>query len=168
MSVTFELKTISKDAIPQALERAERYRLLNDPGEAESICLDVLAVDPENQQALVTMLLAITDRYGKGYAVGDTRAREIVPRLKEEYQRAYYTGIICERRAKAVLHSGIPGAAYDAHEWLREAMTWYEKAEAIRPPGNDAAVLRWNTCARMIMRNSLSSRPLETSQHFGE
>src|SRR5204863_9996262 len=107
-----ELKRLHKDAIPQALERAERYRLLNDPGEAESICLDVLAVDPENQQGLVTMLLAITDRYGKGYAVGETRARDLVPRLKDEYQRAYYSGIICERRAKAILHSGVPGAAF--------------------------------------------------------
>ncbi|HWQ33647.1 MAG TPA: hypothetical protein VNQ79_12410 [Blastocatellia bacterium] len=164
----FELKKISREAIPQALERAERYRLLNDPGEAESICLDVLAVDPENQQALVTMLLAITDRYGKGYAVSETRAREILPRLKDEYQRAYYAGIICERRAKAILHSGVPGGAHEAYEWLREAMNWYEKAEVMRPPGNDAAVLRWNTCARMIMRNNLSPRPRDVSPEFGE
>lgn len=164
----FELKRISSEAIPQALERAERYRLLNDPGEAESICLDVLAVDPENQQALVTMLLAITDRYGKGYSVSETRARDILPRLRDEYQRAYYAGIICERRAKAMLHSGVPGGAHEAYEWLREAMTWYEKAEAMRPPGNDAAVLRWNTCARMIMRNNLSPRPQDNAPEFGE
>lgn len=164
----FELKPISKDAIPQALERAERYRLLNEPGEAESICLDVLAVDPENQQALVIMLLAITDRYGKGYAIGDMRAREIIPRLNDEYQRAYYSGIICERRAKATLHSGVPGSASDAYEWFREAMGWYEKAEIIRPPGNDAAVLRWNTCARMIMRNHLTPRAKEASEPYLE
>ena len=30
-----------------------------------------------------------------------------------------------------------------------------EKAEAIRPPGNDDALLRWNTCARMIAKNKL-------------
>jgi hypothetical protein len=41
--------------------------------------------------------------------------------------------------------------AYDA---LREAMSWYERAEAIRPTGNDDAILRWNTCARLISRNS--------------
>src|SRR5712692_10327844 len=109
----FELKRISKEAIPQALERAERYRLLNEPGEAESICMDVLAVDPENQQALVIMLLAITDRYGKAFAISDTRAREIDPRLKDEYQRMYYSGIICERRAKVTLHSGVPGSKFD-------------------------------------------------------
>ena len=53
-----ELKSLHKDAIPAALEKAERYRLLNEPGEAESICLDILHVDPENQQAIVTLLLA--------------------------------------------------------------------------------------------------------------
>jgi hypothetical protein len=44
-----ELKSLHKDAIPAALGKAERYRLLNEPGEAESICLDILHVDPENQ-----------------------------------------------------------------------------------------------------------------------
>ena len=66
----FELKRLSADAIPAALEKALRYRLLNDPAEAESICHDVLRIDPENQQALVNLLLALTDRFGKGYAVG--------------------------------------------------------------------------------------------------
>jgi hypothetical protein len=45
------LKPLSVDAIPSALVNAERYRFLNEPGEAESICLDVLAVDPANQAA---------------------------------------------------------------------------------------------------------------------
>ena len=45
-----------------ALEKAERYRLLNEPILAESICLDILDADPQNAKAVVTMLLAITDR----------------------------------------------------------------------------------------------------------
>ena len=61
-----ELKQLHKDAIPAALEKAERYRLLNEPGEAESICLDILAVDPDNQRAIITLLLAFTDRFEKG------------------------------------------------------------------------------------------------------
>ena len=97
----FELKRLSADAIPAALEKALRYRLLNDPAEAESICHDVLHIDPENQQALVNLLLALTDRFGKGYAVGVTEAQEVLSRLHDEYERAYYAGIICERRAKA-------------------------------------------------------------------
>jgi hypothetical protein len=161
---TFDLKRLSREAIPAALERAMRYRLLNEPGEAESICLDVLGSDPENQPALAILLLAVTDRFGKGYAVSDTQAKEILSRFRDAYERAYYAGIICERRAKATLHQGAPGSSHDAHSWLREAMSWYEKAEAIRPPGNDDALLRWNTCARIIMRNSLSARPEENSE----
>src|SRR5216683_3645591 len=100
----FELKPLSKDAIPAALDKAMRYRLLNEPGEAESICHDVLRIDPDNQQALVILLLALTDRFGKGYAVGITQAQEILRRLQNEYERAYYTGIFSERRAKAQLN----------------------------------------------------------------
>ena len=96
-----ELKPLSVEAIPSALEKAERYRLLNEPAEAESICLDVLAAEPENQQALTTLLLALTDRFSKGYGVSDTQAKEILARIKGEYERAYYSGILAERRAKA-------------------------------------------------------------------
>src|SRR5438445_127096 len=154
----FELKPLSQEAPPAALERATRYRLLNEPAEAESICLDVLRTDPGNQQALVVLVLAVTDRFSKTYAVGDSQAQEIVARLQDEYERAYYSGIICERRAKAYLHQGAGGAGFNAYEKLSEAMGWYERAEALRPAGNDDALLRWNTCARIITQNKLGPR----------
>ena len=157
----FALKPLSKDAIPAAIEKAMRYRLLNEPAEAESICLDVLRADPENQQALVILVLALTDRFSKGYAVGDSQAQEIVARLHDDYERAYYTGIICERRAKAYLQQGIGGSGFNAYEKLSEAMHCYQKAEALRPPGNDDALLRWNTCARLITQNKLMPRTVE-------
>jgi hypothetical protein len=157
----FDLKPLSKDAISAALDKAMRYRLLNEPGEAESICHDVLRIDPDNQQALVILLLALTDRFGKGYAVGITQAQEILRRLQNEYERAYYTGILSERRAKAQLNQGSPGAGFDAYELLCQAMSWYERAEAIRPAGNDDALLRWNACARIIMQNKLVARQEE-------
>jgi len=157
----FQLKPLSKDAIPAALEKAMRYRLLNEPAEAESICLDVLRTDPGNQQALVILVLAVTDRFSKAYAVGDSQAQEIVARLQDDYERAYYTGIICERRAKAYLHQGSGGSGFNAHAKLTEAMQWYERAEALRPSGNDDALLRWNTCARIIMQNKLVARSEE-------
>jgi tetratricopeptide (TPR) repeat protein len=157
----FELKRLSEEAIPAAVEKALRYRLLNEPAEAESICHDVLRIDPENQEALVTLLLALTDRFGKNYAVGITQAQEVLSRLHDPYERAYYAGIICERRAKAHLHRGYPGSGHDAYDFLREAMSWFEKAEALRPPKNDDALLHWNTCARIIMGNQLTTRPEE-------
>ena len=153
-----QLKPLSPEAIPGALEKAERYRLLNEPAEAESICLDVLETDPENQRALITLLLAVTDRFSKGYGVSDTQANQLLARVKGEYERAYYAGILAERRAKAKLAQGTPGASYYAHDGLREAMRHFEKAEVVRPPGNDDALLRWNTCARMIAKNKLVAR----------
>ena len=155
----FELKALSPEAIPRALAKAERYRLLNEPREAESICLDALEREPDNQEALKTLLLALTDQFRKEEApairaadpavdsqVGE--AWKIVARLSDEYDRAYYTGIIYERRANANLEDSAR-----AFDWLRKAMSWYEKAEAVRPPANDDALLRWNTCARLIMRD---------------
>jgi hypothetical protein len=145
----FELKLLSTEALPRALEKAERYRLLNEPGEAESICLDVLRVQPENQQALVALILALTDQFDQG--LDASAPRELLPRLRGEYERAYYAGIISERRAKALWHRAGPGSSFAAYDGLRDAMEWYEKAEALRPAGNDDAALRWNTCARLLM-----------------
>ena len=150
--MNFQPKPITKEGIPAALQKAERYRVINDPSSAESICLDVLSVSPDNQQALVTLLLAITDQFGPAPTEGMRRAREVLPRLKDEYKREYYAGIICERCAKAQLRSGAPKAGERAYHWFKEAMSWYEKAESLRPPGNDEAILRWNTCGRILAR----------------
>ena len=152
----FNLKPLSKEAIPTALEKARHYRLLNEPAAAESICLDVLAVDPENQEALVDIVLAMADRFGKDYAVGDNHVNEFLPRIRDEYARNYYTGIVFERRAKAVLNKD----GVNAFEMFRQAMDCFEKAEAIRPHGNDDAILRWNGCARIIHRNRLKPRDM--------
>ena len=161
-----ELKRLHKDAIPAALEKAERYRLLNEPGEAVSICLDILAADPENQTAIITLFLALTDRFEKGYAVSDTQTKELLSRMKSEYDRAYYTGIVAERRAKAKLRQNSPDCRFQAFDLFREAMDWFEKAEANRSQGNDDALLRWNTCARIITRNNLVAREPEERVEF--
>ncbi len=147
------LKSISSAAIPEALDKALRYRLLNEPVEAESICLDILNVDPGNQQALLTLLLAITEQFNEETGDAVTRAREIIPRLGSPYDRAYYAGIISERRAKALLARHVAGARLTAGDWFRDAMHHYEQAELSRPPDNDDALLRWNTCARILERN---------------
>jgi hypothetical protein len=151
--MSFPLKPITREGVPAALRKAERYRIINDPSSAESICHDVLAVDAENQQALVTLLLAMTDQFAGAPTEGVRRAQELLPRLENPYERAYYAGIICERCAKAQLRGGSPSSGEMAYHWLREAMTWYEKAEAQRPAGNDEPILRWNTCVRLLSRH---------------
>jgi hypothetical protein len=158
--VQFELKPISAAGVAEALGMAERYRLLNEPSLAESICLDVLDVQPDNQRALVTLLLALTDQFGHGVAAA--KARELLPRVKSEYEQRYYGGIIWERSAHAQLRKGAPNASFSAYESFLQAMDCYEHAIPQRPPGNDDSILRWNTCARILMRNAnLRPRPDE-------
>ena len=161
-----ELKPLSREAVPAALEKAMRYRLLNEPAEAESICLDVLETDPDNQEAIIILLLALTDRFTKGYGVSDTQIKQLLGRIHNEYERAYYSGIFAERRAKTKLTQNTPGCRFQAYELFREAMDWFEKAEEIRPSGNDDALLRWNTCARIIERNRLVPREEEEPIEF--
>jgi len=155
------LKPITHEGIPAALQKAERYRLLNDSSAAESICLDVLEIDPTNQDALIYLLLSITDQFTEEMSESVRRAREVLPRLADEYERTYYAGIICERRARAHLQRGSMGAAEVAAEWFHDAMQWYEKAETMRPAGNDESILRWNTCVRMLSRHERVHAPGE-------
>lgn len=158
MSDGFDLKPISQAAIPLALEKAERYRLLNEPEQAESICRDVLEVDATHQQALVVLILAITDQFGRHEGgPGALRAHDYARQLTDEYQRHYYGGLILEREARALLGRG-PSKVF-AYDGLREAMELYEMAEPLRPPGNDDALLRWNACVRTIRRGHL--HPME-------
>ena len=148
----FQPRPISKEAIPAALMKAERYRLLNEPGEAESICLDILQIEPSNQEALVSLVLALSDQFREETASSRTaasRADEFLSRLTDEYDRLYYSGLIRERRAKAALQRDRYAAPHAA-EWLREAMSFFERAEAVRPTHNDDAVLRWNACGRLL------------------
>ncbi len=143
------LKPLSKAAIDGALERAERYRLLNEPSQAESICLDILEIDPDSQKALVLLLLAITDAFSES-PDGVARATALLPRLSGEYNRAYYDGLIHERRARALVARGGPGSGYVAYAALMRAMNSFERAEALRAPGNDDSILRYNACVRLL------------------
>jgi hypothetical protein len=148
----FELERISKEAIPGALEKAERYRLLNEPLLAESICLDILAVDAENQAAIVMLILALSDQFAHSAPSEMAKARDLVKSLTDEYERAYYAGIVAERRATALLEQGGGQRGCVAYELYLEAMNSYEKAKSLAPPDRDEPILRWNTCARLIRK----------------
>ena len=146
----FHLKPISRESIPQSLSKAERYRLLNEPREAESICLDVLALDPENQAALICLLLAYTDMF-EGLHVDAGHARELLARLHERYDRAYFAGIIEERWAKALLAARYPWPS--VYDIIQDAMLRFDEAQSLAPAANNDAILRWNTCVRLIQRH---------------
>jgi hypothetical protein len=133
-----KLKSISQAGINTAIAKAERYRYLNEPEEAESICRDILAVDALHQSAQRILGLAITDQFTGGVKDG----------LIDEYSRLYYTGILHERHAKSQLRAGRPAQAVAAE--FEEAMTYFDRAEKMRPTGNDESILRWNRCARLL------------------
>src|SRR6516165_7437328 len=131
----FRLKSISTDAVPKALEKAERYRLLNEPSLAESICLDILAISPSHQQALISLLLARTDQFGYGATMKS--AEEVLMRIEGAYERAYYTGLVWERQGHAYIRQRGHFSHANSYHALRQAMECYEQAAEFRPQGND-------------------------------
>ena len=164
----FELKKLTPQGVARALGKVERYRLLNEPEEAESICRDVLDADPTNQEALVDLLLSLTDQLANEVQGALAEAQAIVPRLDGEYARAYYAGVICERRGSALLRRGMAGSGPVAYDWYRQAMAHYEKAQELRPAGNDDPLVRWNTCVRIIGRHRLKPAPESRQPTFLE
>ena len=145
----FDLKPLTVSSLPGALARAERYRLLNEPGEAESICRDILEVENANQPALISLVLALTDQIPDS-AQMFSKALATVAQLELPYDRAYYGGICWERRAKGRYHQGGSGAGHTVYEWITRALELFGEAENLRPEANDDALLRWNACVRFL------------------
>lgn len=160
----FELKKLSSEGVVAAIAKAEKYRLLNDPGMAESICLDILAVEPNNAKTKIILLLALTDQFGMSRASNARkRAKQLVSEFEDEFLRIYYSGLINERLGTATLNSSAMGKEHNAYEWYIDAMELYEEAEGLQPVGDNDSILRWNTCARIIMQHNLTRRPSDDS-----
>jgi hypothetical protein len=153
MPSSFAFRLLSKDSIPDAHKKAERYRLLGEPDEAESVCLDILQIDPDNQEARVDLILAISDQFDRERKPRVELAMKVVGELTDEYQRRYYEAVVLEREARAHIHLETPPVLV----FLRycEAMDKFASAAAIRPSGDDSAVIRWNACVRAIRRRQL-------------
>ncbi len=157
MSEEFELKKIDPDEVKTAIEKAEHYRLLNDPSQAESICLDILEVEPDNQIAKRILILALTDQFAESASTSRIRlARRHAKSLESKYERIYYQALICEREGRAYLNKGL--ASENAYECFREAMDHYEQAAEDAPEGNPDTTLRWNACVRTIKDHKLEPR----------
>lgn len=155
-----QLKQIHPEAIGRALEKADRYRLLNDPQQAESICRDVLTIDGDNERAQKTLLLSLTDQFADSSRTSRAKeARALAQALGSEYDRHYYSGLILEREARSYLTRLLSGTF--ACEAFLDAMECYAAAEKVRPPGDDDAILRWNACVRTIEAQNLRPREHE-------
>ncbi len=161
----FELKPLSPESLPAALDKVLRYRLLNEPMQAESICRDILRVDPDHREALINLILSLTDQFNERLSAAFAEAKKMVARLAEEYDRSYYLGIVCERRANAHHRKRGPGSGTVAYDWYRQAMEQYEKAARLSEPDRAEAVLRWNTCVRMLRRHRDLKPPHQEAFH---
>ncbi|MEX0641885.1 MAG: hypothetical protein WD468_04250, partial [Pirellulales bacterium] len=161
-----DLKQISKRSIPTALEKALRYRLLNEPVEAESICRDVLAVDPGNLEALRTLLLAITDQFATEFHTALAGTQEVLKQFTGQYEREYYGGIVYERWGKAQCAARMPNHVVAG--WIRQAMRCYEQAEAVSTSDDPDPMLRWNACVRFLQRYEVAAPESRATQHDAE
>lgn len=157
----FEIKKISKDSIPSAMSRAEHYRLLNEPRQAESICRDILSVDPGHQDAILNLILSLTDQFGINANVSNSETKELCTRLDSEYKQNYYRGLVEERLGRAALRRATPRVKHIAYELYVKAMNYYELAEKCHPEDNEESVLRWNACVRAIQEFKLEPSPNE-------
>jgi len=156
----FELKKLHPGAIEKALQKADRYRLLNEPADAESICRDILAVEPGNAPARMALILSLTDQFVRDGGPDPEQVLRESDGLGTAYDRAYYGGIVCERAGRALLGRSGFGVLYGAYEWFRRAMDRFEEAERLAAPGDASALLRWNTCARLLnTRRDLEPEP---------
>jgi hypothetical protein len=155
----YKVKRISTAGIAEAIAKAELYRSLNEPEEAESICRDILTIEPQHQLALRLLGLALTDQFT---GQGSDRYREtegVFRQLEDPYERLYYAGITHERRAKAQLNAGQSPRSLSA--LFDQALLSFAEAEKIRPAGNDDAILRWNRCVRLLQNPAYEWGELE-------
>ncbi len=162
-----ELKSLHKSSVASAFEKAKHYRLLNDPENAESICLDILKVVPDHQEATEVLILALADQFDGG-SQQVKQAQTYLNQLKNEFQRTYFAGLICERAARATLVTATPFSRSTAYGWFNDAMDHFAKAEALSPAGNNDAILRWNSCARSIQKHKLKPRADDNFVAYGD
>ena len=144
----YVIKRIHPSGVDAALQKADKYRELDQPAEAESICRDVLTLDAEHQLALRILGLAVTDQFAAGTGPRFAEAQRVFGRLRDPYERAFYGGLACERWAKVQLTAGMPVGA--VRPLFDQALARYAEAERLQPAGNDDAILRWNSCVRTL------------------
>src|SRR3989442_6223241 len=131
----FATKQSRPTGIPAALKKADKSPEMNQPSEAESICRDVLTIDPGNQLAHRILGLALTDQFEASTAVRFSEAQQVFARLGDPYERAFYGGLASERQAKAQVAAGLPLGSI--RPLFDQALARYAQAERPQPPRND-------------------------------
>ncbi len=149
-----EYYLIHKNTINSALDKAKQYRLLLEPELAVSICLDIFNIDKKHQETIIVYILALSDNLSK--QKNDTKIFDAIKLLTSEYHKKYYTGIYHERKALSLMKGNM--SASFAYNLFTKAMDFYKQAIEISADDNDDAILRYNSCIRIIQHNRLSPR----------
>jgi hypothetical protein len=136
---------------------------LNEPHEAESICHDILGVDSTNHDATVMLILSLSDQLSERMAAFE-EAWGYLEELDSEYERNYYSGVLCERRARAHFRKNSMGSGHVAYDWFQEALEYFDEAATVRPKGNDKSYLRWNAVIRTLEAHSSLAPDPENSE----
>ncbi|MCH2169780.1 hypothetical protein MK489_03265 [Myxococcota bacterium] len=161
-----EIKTLGADQISTALALAERCRSGGQAETAESICTDILEVDPDNTRAIELLLWARVDLLGEGRHGGVERAQEALALVKSDFDRRYLEGVICERQARFLIGKRGRHSSRVAYDWFRHAMDAFEEASRIEP-GRPEASLRWNACLRSIERDRHCAPAIDEDEDHG-
>lgn len=163
----FKLSQISHDAIPAALEKAKQYRSLLEPEQAESICLDILAIDANHHEATIVLILALTDQFPqRGQPLNAKRVLELIEQLPAPYERLYYQGLVNERQGRVMLQNSMSRSF--AYGYFHQAIQCYKAAQEQHPEHNDDAILRSNACIRTIRCKRLTPRIDRDERHSDE
>ena len=166
--MTLTMKRLPRASLEAALAKAEHYRDLNQPEEAESICRDVLDVDASSQRAWKLLGLALTDRLPTHKVGLLEQAVEAFERLSDEYERVYHLGVAWERAAKAHLERN---EAHNAVIAFEHALKLYETAGNMKPESADP-IVRWNRCVRLLSEHpallAAMKAPREDQVHLGD
>jgi tetratricopeptide (TPR) repeat protein len=167
--MTYELKKLADKNLDKAIALAQHYRDLNQPEDAESVCRDVLAVAPENIEALRTLGLALTDQFPTAWMSIFEEACALFKKLPTEFERAYYVGVAWERYAKAQLEAG---RAHNAIHAFEEALARFDEAASLAAKDDPAPILHYNRCVRALTTNPELMRashvPHQPEYEFGD
>ena len=160
-----ECYLIHHQTIDGALTKARQYRSLLEPELAISICLDIFAIESNNQEALIIYILALTDTFSKvGIKQSDQRILNSIAKLESPYYQAYYKGIFHERKARGLINHSMSKSF--AYHLLLEAIGSYQVAKTLSPEDNDDAILRHNSCVRTIQNEHLEPRQDPDDAHW--
>ena len=141
----YRVKRISTAGIAEAIAKAELYRSLSEPEEAESICRDILTIEPQHQLAL--RLLGLPDRsVHRSWVRSYREAEEIFQQLND---RMNGTTTLGSRTSDARKRSSKPGNCLLTVQALRTG-SYLSQRLRNSPAENDDAILRWNRCVRLL------------------